>query len=94
MFVEIKVITASGRQKFTIDKSGILKCFLKSIPEKGKANNELIKILSKKLKIAQNEIKITSGITSHKKRLKINSNLDYNSFLFKVGICKNITGKE
>lgn len=88
MFIEIKVIPGSGRQKFAVDKSGILKCFLKSVPEKGKANDELIKILSKKLKIPKDLIEITFGKVSRKKRLRIDSDLDYDSFLLKIGIEK------
>ena len=88
MFIEIKVIPSSGRQKFVLDKSGILKCFLKSVPEKGKANDELVKILSKKLKISKDFIEITSGKVSRNKRLKIDFDLDYDDFLLKIGIEK------
>lgn len=71
MFVEIKVVPASGKQGFVIDKNGFLKCFLKSAPEKGAANKELIKQLSAALKITLVQIEIVSGLTSKKKRLKI-----------------------
>lgn len=71
MFVEIKVVPASGKQGFVIDKNGFLKCFLKSAPEKGAANKELIKQLSAALKITQLQVAIVSGLTSKKKRLKI-----------------------
>ena len=39
LVIEIKVFPSSGRQKFVIDKSGKLKCYLKNPPEKGKAKN-------------------------------------------------------
>lgn len=71
MFVDIKVVPSSGKQGFVIDKNGFLKCFLKSAPEKGAANKELIKQISVALKITQAQIEIVSGLTSKKKRLKI-----------------------
>ena len=51
-------------------------CFLKanvvSVPEKGKANIELINFLAKKFKIAKSDIKIISGETDRYKKLEIN----------------------
>lgn len=84
MIVDISVITSSGRQGFLLDKSGILKCYLKSAPEKGKANEEIIEILAKKLKIAKNLINIISGRTSRKKKIKIDLNIEYQDFLNKI----------
>jgi len=40
---DLKVVPRSGRNKWVLDKSGKLKCYLKSPPEKGLANKELIK---------------------------------------------------
>lgn len=71
LFINIKAVPSSGKQGCAFDKSGTLKCYLKSAPEGGKANAELIKYLSKKLKVPQNEISIVGGTTSRKKRLKI-----------------------
>ncbi|TET06291.1 DUF167 domain-containing protein [Candidatus Dependentiae bacterium] len=67
----IKVIPSSGRSAWTLDKSGILKCYLKSAPEKGKANKELIKMLADALSIEQKRISIVGGLTSRTKRIKI-----------------------
>ena len=86
LLIEIKVIPSSGRQKFVLDKSGIIKCFLKSAPEKGRANVELIDILAKNLKISKGQIEILSGQTSRKKRIKIDQDLTKDSFLEKLGI--------
>ncbi len=71
MIIEIKVIPSSGKQGCILDKSGMVKCFLKSAPENGAANKELIKQLSKLLKIPQVDIEIVGGLISRKKRLKI-----------------------
>lgn len=75
LLLEIKVFPASGRQKIILEADKSLKCFLKSPPERGKANAELTKLISKKLKIPQENIKIVSGATSRKKRIKIESNM-------------------
>ena len=83
-FIEIKVIPNSGKQKAFLDKSRQLKCYLKSTPEKGKANEELIKFLAKKLLITKNDISIISGKTTRKKKLKINSEITFDEFLKKL----------
>ena len=72
--LEIKVVPGSNRQAFALDKSGIVKCHLKSQPEHGKANAELIKLLSKTLKIPQDALKIITGATARKKLIKIDGN--------------------
>jgi uncharacterized protein (TIGR00251 family) len=81
LIIDISVTTSSGRQAFLLDKSGILKCYLKSAPEHGKANDEIIEILAKKLKIAKNLINIISGRTSRKKKVKIDIDLEYQDLL-------------
>jgi uncharacterized protein YggU (UPF0235/DUF167 family) len=67
----IKVVPSSGRNAWAVDKSGILKCYLKSAPEQGKANKELIKMLADALSIEQKRINIIGGLTSRTKRIKI-----------------------
>jgi uncharacterized protein (TIGR00251 family) len=44
---------------------------LKASPCEGKANNALVKILSRKLSIPQRNFSISSGKTSRKRRIKI-----------------------
>lgn len=84
--IELKVTPQSGKQQFTRDASGIIKCFLKSAPEGGKANDELVKLLSKKLTIPQQNIIIAQGITSRKKVVKITASLSMNELLIKLGL--------
>ena len=86
LFINLKAIPASGQQKIVLDKSGILKCYLKNSPEKGKANAELIKFLAKKLSLTKKQIIITSGKTSRKKRIKIDAEMEYSDFLKKIGL--------
>ncbi len=84
LLIKIKVIPNSGKQKVFLDKSNQLKCYLKSAPEKGKANLELIKFLAKELSITKNDISIISGATTRKKKLKINAEISFDEFLKKL----------
>ncbi|MCL4229741.1 DUF167 domain-containing protein [Candidatus Dependentiae bacterium] len=71
LIAEIKVVPQSGKNEWVLDKSGKLKCYLKSPPERGLANKELIKILAQKLGVTQNAVELISGHTSRNKRVKI-----------------------
>lgn len=75
LMITIKVVPSSGKQICKLDKSGILKCYLKSPPEKGLANKELIQMLSKKLNLPQSAIHIISGASSRTKTVKIEHTL-------------------
>jgi len=88
--LEIKVIPRSGRNKWILDQTGILKCYLKRPPERGLANKELIKILAKALSIKQSDIQIVSGATGRKKRLKIAANISFDQILSFLGIERQI----
>lgn len=86
LILEIKVTPQSGKSSFEIDKQGDLKCFLKSAPEKGAANKELIKLLSKELKVPQNDIEIIAGLTIRKKKIKLHVALTFEQFCQKLGL--------
>jgi uncharacterized protein (TIGR00251 family) len=83
---DVKVMPSAGRQSWKLDKSGILRCYLKSAPERGKANLELIKFIAKGLKLTNSEVEITAGATSRNKRIKVHADLDYAQLLDKLGI--------
>lgn len=55
----------------TILSDGTIKLNIKSPPEKGKANTEIIKLLAKHYNIDSEKIKILSGKTSKLKKIKI-----------------------
>lgn len=65
--VEVAVIPSSGRQKLFLDAQGRLKCYLKSPPEKGKANNELIVLFAKQLRLPRTAVELVAGAASRKK---------------------------
>ncbi len=50
-----------------------LKISVVSVPEKGKANKELITFLAKKLKIAKSDFEIISGELDKWKKIRINA---------------------
>lgn len=83
---DISVVPASGQQKMMIDTQGRLKCYLKSPPEKGKANAELVKFISKSLGYPQEDVEIVGGEISRKKRLKIHRQLTYDQFKELLGL--------
>lgn len=92
LIIEIKIVPQSGKSQLIVDKSGILKCFVKAAPEKGKANKELIDIISKQLQIPKRNMLIISGATSRKKLIKIETDLKYEQLLTLLGsgVQKNI----
>lgn len=74
-YLRIKVIPKSPRNEITeILDDQTIKIRIKAAPEKGKANTELIKFLSKELGINKNEISIISGKTDQLKLIKVNWN--------------------
>jgi len=85
LFIEINVMPSSGRQEIKKTPIG-LKCFLKAQPEKGKANDELIRFLAEKLEIARDDIEITSGATGHKKRVRLDVAWGVGELMYKLGL--------
>lgn len=85
-YLELKVVPSSGAQKWVLDKSGALKCWLKSPPEDGKANRELISLIAQVLKIPQSSVTITQGLTARKKVVRISTNQTLQDFLRGIGI--------
>lgn len=56
---------------FSTDKQDFLKISLNSVPEKGKANQELIKFLSKHFHLSKSAFTILSGETDRYKKIQI-----------------------
>ncbi len=86
VFIEVKVVPSSGRQILVRDKSGIIKCFLKSPPEKGKANDELVSLFCSFLKISSDRVFIVQGSASRKKLIKIDIEMQESDVLSRCGI--------
>lgn len=88
MIVEIKVVPSSGKLSWSLDKTGRLTCHLKSAPEGGKANAELIKFLAKSLGLTQMHVVIVGGLTSRHKRVKIARDYTPEALLAALGVEK------
>jgi len=70
-YLQVKVLPKSGQQKVVKQSDGFFKIYLKSVPEKGKANKELIVLLAKYLEISQKQVKIVKGEKSRNKIVEI-----------------------
>lgn len=91
LIIEVKVVPSSGKSGCILDKSGRLKCYLKSPPERNEANTELVKLFAKALKLTQNEVEIISGATSKSKRLKILKVITEDELLAHLGIQRQLS---
>lgn len=76
--LRVKLAPNSARNTFGADVftdvngNEYLKASVTVVPEKGKANKELLKLLAKNLEIAVSNLKIVSGQTDHLKKIFIN----------------------
>ncbi len=75
-YLRIKVLPKSPKNEVVeiledADGEKTIKIRIKAVPEKGKANAELIKFLSKELKVPRDKISIISGKTEQLKLVKI-----------------------
>lgn len=86
LIFDVIVVPVSGKTGCVRDAHGRIKCFLKSSAEKGKANQELIKMLAKAINCTLTDIAIVQGTTTRKKRIKINVDLSMNELLQRLGL--------
>ena len=78
--LRIKVKPRSRRPEVSIEGNQLV-VYVKSPPEKGKANCEVLKLLADFFAIPHAEIKIKSGAQAHFKWLLIPDTIDINRFL-------------
>lgn len=81
----IKAIPNANRSEIIGWEQEALKIKLQAVPEDGKANKELIRFLSKTLKIAKSGIALDSGDKSRHKRLVV-TGIARSDFFRKLGI--------
>ncbi len=84
--LELKVVPQSGKQKWALDKTGRLKCYLKSPAQDGKANKELLALLGDVAGVAAQDIVIVKGFTTRQKVVKIPVKLSYEEFIRRLGL--------
>jgi uncharacterized protein len=73
MHKKVKVKPNSKQQKIEEQPDGSLTVHLKSPPVDGKANEELIKLLSEKFDVPKSYIRIKAGLFSRKKLVEIDT---------------------
>lgn len=83
---KVKVVPNSGKNRCIIDKTGQLKWYIKSLPEKGRANAELIKSIAKELKIPQNAVTIIAGGIARTKTIQVDVDYSFATLLQLLGI--------
>lgn len=71
MNIIVKVITNAKQTEVIEEKNNHLKIKLRATPIKGKANAELIKLLSKKFQVSNSQVEIIKGLNSKNKLVKI-----------------------
>lgn len=83
--ITVKVVPSSGMQKCVLDKSGRLKCYVKSPAEKGLANDEVVKVIARLAGLANQDIRLISGATFRTKVLSLATTMTYEQLLVKLG---------
>jgi uncharacterized protein (TIGR00251 family) len=70
--INIKVVPRSSRSEVAGTMAdGSLKVKVAAVPEKGKANAELLSVLARHFGVGVSELTIVSGATSSRKRVRI-----------------------
>lgn len=72
MRIYLSVVANSSQRKIEKMANGNYKINLKAVPEKGKANKELLGLLADYFEVPKNQIKIIGGKTSSRKIVEIN----------------------
>jgi uncharacterized protein len=87
--INVKVVTNSKQNKIITNSVGNqMKIKIKAKPINGKANDYLIKYLSKRLVITQKDIKIVRGLFSAHKTIEV-SNLDLESIKNRIRLTQD-----
>ena len=68
----------NGLRDLYVNSDGIvfLRAYVTVIAEKGKANEALIKMLAKQLKVSKQQLRIISGETGHCKKIQLISDIN------------------
>ncbi len=82
--IVVHVVPNAKETGILIDIDGSLMMRVNAPPIKGKANREIVKWLSKRLKKPSSQVRIIAGLTSNLKTLKI-IGIDESTFLEAIG---------
>lgn len=84
VLLTIRVQPQAGRQGLSLDSAGRLKAQLKSAPEQGKANKELVGLIADMLGIAKGRVSIALGETARTKRVAVEINCTEQELIAKL----------
>ena len=76
VLLHIRIVPKAGSNKILGLHNGMLKVLVTEVPEKGKANAALIKLIAKALGIAKTSVQFFSGETARNKVLSLPANTD------------------
>ena len=68
---QVKIVASSSRTAVAGQLDGMLKIKVAAPPERGKANQAIIKFLAEKLGVKKKQVVIASGLTSTIKQIRI-----------------------
>lgn len=71
VFLNIHAVPGSKRTGIIGIHGEALKVALQAVAEKGRANKELIEVLAKAFSVARSKLRLTSGLSSRRKRVLI-----------------------
>ncbi|HEX7319216.1 MAG TPA: DUF167 domain-containing protein [bacterium] len=71
--IKIKVIPRSKKQELIVMPDGSLRVKLRSVPEKGKANKELIELIASHYDVSRSSVAIIKGEFAREKIVSIES---------------------
>lgn len=93
MFITVRVTPRSKKQSCSYDAAGRIVIHLRSVPEQGAANAELLEYLAEKLNVSRRLVSLASGATSRTKRVVIDADLSLDEIYQKLGLDKALQGK-
>ncbi len=82
-FIKVKVTTKASKNAVTGVKNGELLISVTAVPENGKANEAIKKLLSKELKCAKSKFNLISGSKGRNKLFRVDEVLDFSKFMQK-----------
>ena len=82
----VRVVPRSKKQSCGYDRAGRITIHVRSVPEKGAANEELLAYVADRLGIARSHVRLLSGATSRIKRIEISGNVSEDELYRKLGL--------
>lgn len=80
-YFRVKVTTKASKNAVTGIKNGELLVSVTAVPENGKANEAIVKLLSKAFKCAKTKLNLVSGERGRNKLFRINEVFDFSKFV-------------